>query len=438
MNDTDSQSHLGPNIIPRSDHNISRANISDNAIKVLYRLNKAGYQAFLVGGGVRDLLLDRHPKDFDVATDARPEQVRALFRNCRLIGRRFRLAHVRFGREIIEVVTFRATATEKHKHREQAESGRILRDNVYGTIEEDVWRRDFTVNALYYNVNDFTVWDYTSGMEDVDKRTLRLIGDPVTRYREDPVRMLRGARFAAKLKFDIAAETATPIKSLGKLLRDVPPARLFDETLKLFHAGHALRSLEQLIEFDLLQYLFPHIADSLRADSNGEVMKFLRAGLANTDRRIQQNQSVTPMFLYAVLLWHPIRKRAAQFREENKLSQIEASLNACEEIVSEQQSHTAYPKRFSIPMKEMLVMQWRFENRRGIRALRLLEHKRFRAAYDFLLLRACSGEVTQESADWWTEVQTLSSADQRKAFAIKRRRRQRGPSTAESSSSAAR
>ena len=211
MNDTDPKSHPGPTIIARSGHSISRADISDNAIKVLYRLHKAGYQAFLVGGGVRDLLLDLHPKDFDVATDAHPEEVRALFRNCRLIGRRFRLAHVRFGREIIEVVTFRAAAVEEHQQREQADSGRILRDNVYGAIDEDIWRRDFTVNALYYNIADFTVWDYTSGMADVGARTLRLIGDPETRYREDPVRMLRAARFAAKLDFKIAPESADPI-----------------------------------------------------------------------------------------------------------------------------------------------------------------------------------------------------------------------------------
>ena len=438
MNDTDSQSHPGPNIVPRSDHNISRANISNNAIKVLYRLNNAGYQAFLVGGGVRDLLLDRHPKDFDIATDARPEQIRALFGNCRLIGRRFRLAHVRFGREIIEVVTFRAAATEEHKHRAHAESGRILRDNVYGIIEEDIWRRDFTVNALYYSIDDFTVWDYTSGMEDISKRTLRLIGDPETRYREDPVRMLRAARFAAKLDFDIAAETAAPIRRLGELLRDVPPARLFDETLKLFHTGHALRSLQLLIEFDLLQYLFPHTADSLRADGSGRTLALLQAGLANTDRRIQQDQPVTPMFLYAVLLWHPIVERAAQNREKYDVSEIEALLNACEAIVSELQSHIAYPRRYSVPMKDMLVMQRRFQNRRGIRALRLLTHKRFRAAYDFLLLRARCGEVDQELADWWTEVQTMSAADQRKAFAIKRRRQRRRSPSGNSSASAAR
>ncbi len=436
MNDTDSHSHPGPNIVARPKHNISRANISENAIKVLYRLNKAGYQAFLVGGGVRDLLLDIHPKDFDVATDARPEQIRALFRNCRLIGRRFRLAHVRFGREIIEVVTFRAAANEDHKHREHAESGRILRDNVYGTIEEDVWRRDFTINALYYNIADFTVWDYTGGMDDVSKRTLRLIGNPETRYREDPVRMLRAARFSAKLNFDLATETAEPIRHLGKLLRDVPPARLFEETLKLFQSGHALRSLEMLVAYDLFKYLFPHTGELLASENGSDVLEFLQAGMRNTDRRIEQDLPVTPMFLYAVLLWHPIRQRAARIYKEFDVSEMEALLDSCDEIVSEQQTHISYPRRFSVPMKDMLVMQRRFENHRGIRALRLLEHKRFRAAYDFLLLRARCGEVEQDLADWWADVQTLSAEEQRKAFGI-RDRHQRS-SSARSSARAAR
>lgn len=432
MNDTDSQSHPGPNIIARSGHTISRASISDNAFKVLYRLNKAGYQAFLVGGGVRDLLLNLNPKDFDIATDARPEEIRVLFRNCRLIGRRFRLAHVHFGREIIEVVTFRASATKEHQHREQADSGRILRDNVYGSIEEDIWRRDFTINALYYNIADFTVWDYTSGMEDIAKRKLRLIGNPETRYREDPVRMLRAARFAAKLDFEVAKDSAAPIRELGNLLRDVPPARLFDETLKLFHTGHALRSLELLMGYDLLQYLLPHTAESLRRDSDGSVFKFLQAGLANTDRRIKVEQPVTPMFLYAVLLWHPICERATEIFEKYEVTQIEALLDACEEIVSEQQGHTSYPKRFSVPMKDMLVMQRRFERRRGVRALRLLSHKRFRAAYDFLLLRAQCGEEDQELVDWWTEVQILSPGEQRKAFGVTGRRPRGRPSPSDS------
>jgi len=248
----DISSRPGPTIIPRSEHGISRSNVSENALKVLYRLHKSGYQAFLVGGGVRDLLLGLRPKDFDIATDAHPEDIRQLFRNSRLIGRRFRLAHVRFGRDVVEVATFRARGEESDEERQQSDSGRILRDNVYGGIDEDIWRRDFTVNALYYNIADYSVWDFTGGIDDLRTRTLRLIDDPWTRYREDPVRMLRAARFSAKLGFDIAPDTLAPIRDLGYLLADVPAARLFDESLKLFQTGHAARSFDKLVEYDLL------------------------------------------------------------------------------------------------------------------------------------------------------------------------------------------
>jgi len=425
LNDTEPQSHAGPTIIPRPEHGLSRADISSNALKVLYRLKSTGHQAFLVGGGVRDILLGHHPKDFDVATDAHPDEVRELFRNCRLIGRRFRLAHVRFGREVIEVVTFRSAGDGVADDRQHSDAGRILRDNVYGAIHEDIWRRDFTVNALYYNIADFSIWDYTSGMDDVASRTLRLIGDPETRYQEDPVRMLRAARFAAKLRFDIAEDSAEPIRELGELLRDVPPARLYDETLKLFQSGHATRSFERLQEFNLLQYLFPHTAAALASDETGEVQNFIREGLENTDRRVHADEPVTPMFLYAVMLWHPIRSLATRIQAEEESSEIEALLDACDELVSEQQDHTSYPRRFSTPMKDMLVMQLRFENRRGARAHRLLNHKRFRAAYDFLLLRARCGEADPELAEWWTEVQTLDPGEQRKAFSLKRPPRRR-------------
>jgi len=426
LNDKDPQSHPRPTIVPRSDHCISRADISKTALKVLYRLRKAGYQAFLVGGGVRDLLVGSNPKDFDVATDAHPEQVRELFGNSRLIGRRFKLAHVRFGRDIVEVVTFRGAASDgRDVERQQADSGRILRDNVYGSIEEDVWRRDFTVNALYYNVEDFSIWDYTGGMADIQSRQLRLIGDPETRYREDPVRMLRAVRLAAKLDFDIAAATGSPIKPLGALLRDVPPARLFDETLKLFQTGHACRSLELLQQHDLLQYLFPFTADAIVRDARGHVLSLIRVGLESTDSRINAGQSVTPMFLYAVMLWSAIRQRATELIEAGNYTEIEAAQIANDEIVSRQQHYTAYPRRFSAPMREMLVMQYRFATRRGVRALRVLEHKRFRAAYDFLLIRAACGEVESTLAQWWTDVQAMPPDEQRRVFDIKRRRRRR-------------
>jgi poly(A) polymerase len=422
LNDSDHQTRLGPRIIPRSEHNISRANISDNALKVLYRLKNAGFSAFLVGGAVRDLLLGKHPKDFDLVTDAHPEQVKELFRNCRLIGRRFRLAHVRFGREIIEVATFRATGTgEDDDERSHADSGRILRDNVYGTIDEDIWRRDFTINSLYYNIADYSVWDYTTGADDVRTRTLRLIGDPTLRYREDPVRMLRAVRFAAKLGFEFAPEAAAPIAVLGHELRDVPAARLFEEILKLFQAGHAARSLELLIEHDLLQYLFPATA-AILADDDGTARRLILQGLANTDQRITEDKPVTPMFLFAVLLWPPIKRLAERLVGEH-VSDYESMIEACHRVVAEQQLHTSIPRRFSVPMKEILVMQRRFQSRKGPRAAKMLEHKRFRAAYDFMLLRCQAGEVEQEIGDWWTDIQGQAAADQSQAFGVKKKRR---------------
>jgi poly(A) polymerase len=426
LNETDSNSHPGLAIVPRSDHNISRANISSSALKVLYRLRSAGFDAFLVGGGVRDLLLDRHPKDFDVVTNADPDQIQELFRNCRLIGRRFRLAHVRFGRDVIEVATFRAAGAEPDDDdRAHSDSGRILRDNVYGTIDEDVWRRDFTVNALYYNIADFSVWDYVGGLADVRARTLRLIGNPETRYREDPVRMLRAVRFAAKLDFQFSPEAAAPIASLGRLLRDVPPARLFDELLKLFHAGHAVRSFELLLEYDLFRYLFEDTNALLETEERAKLVEFIRTGLASTDARIRADKPVTPMFLYAVLLWFPIRALADRLQKEG-WSESHAVVEASNRIVAGQQ--TSFPRRFSSPMKELLAMQWRFEQRQGARAARLLQHKRFRAAYDFLLLRARCGEVAQELVDWWTEIQQLPPAEQQKLMGLSRRqgRRRRG------------
>jgi len=425
-NETDSKSRPGLVVIPRSDHNVSRANISSNALKVLYRLRSAGFDAFIVGGGVRDLLLERHPKDFDVVTNADPDQIQELFRNCRLIGRRFRLAHVRFGRDVIEVATFRAAGAEPDDNeRAHSDSGRILRDNVYGTIEEDVWRRDFTVNALYYNIADFSLWDYVGGLADVRARTLRLIGNPETRYREDPVRMLRAMRFAAKLDFELAPDAAAPIASVGRLLKDVPPARLFDELMKLFHAGHAVRSFELLLQYDLFRYLFQDTNVLLETEQRAKLVEFIRTGLAATDARIRADKPVTPMFLYAVFLWFPIRALAEQLQKEG-WSESHAVVEASNRIVAAQQ--TSFPRRFSSPMKELLAMQWRFDERHGVRAARLLQHKRFRAAYDFLLLRARCGEAPQELVDWWTEIQRMAPAEQQKLIGNKGRqgRRRRG------------
>jgi poly(A) polymerase len=531
-------------------------------LRVLYRLRDAGFMAFLVGGCVRDLLIGIEPKDFDVATDALPEQVRKLFRNCRLVGRRFRLAHVFFGREIIEVATFRAASapapgeeplaeseaevdaveteidaldidaegdldgngerglahgsrrdldqgaldagaladddidddadedeeedpddafgddagmpppaviaphrsqnqpygqrfargdesaadleTDPNAERMFDETGRILRDNVYGTIDADVWRRDLTANALYYNIADFSIWDYVGGFEDIAARKLKLIGDPETRFREDPVRMLRAARFEAKLGFDIDPATAEPIERLKGLLGGVPPARLFDETLKLFLTGHGRRSLEILRKRGLLAALLPTVDKYLNEHPGSVVEDLLVRGLENTDARVIADKPVTPTFLFALLLYGPIAGLIESTPPEH-WHELSTILDACDRAAREVQAHVTLPRRFSLGMREMFALQPRLEHPRGRRALRVLEHPRFRAAYDLLLLRAEYGLASSEIAQWWTRIQEVSAEERgRMADAItgqsqrtdsaprrggRRRRRRRGPSS---------
>ncbi len=371
---------------------------------MLYRLKAAGFQAHLVGGGVRDLMLGREPKDFDVATDARPEQVREVFRNCRLIGRRFRLAHVHFGREIIEVATFRAGQDEQQGDAQQSDEGMLLRDNVYGTIEQDALRRDFTVNALYYNIADFSIIDYANGVEDLENGILRLLGDPETRYREDPVRMLRAIRFAAKLGFRIAPDTESPIARLAPLLGDVPPARLFEEVLKLFLSGTAVAGFEKLRQYGLFAQLFPDTEASLARLEQDFPLTLVLKGLENTDTRLQQDKPVTPAFLFAVLLWEPVRQRTEALQQAGE-APYHAIQQAAGEVLARQLERVSLPRRFGTPMQEIWALQLRFANRRGKRPKRLLSHPRFRAAYDFLLLRADAGEADRELADWWNEFQ---------------------------------
>jgi poly(A) polymerase len=417
---------------------VSRANISPNALKVLYRLKDSGYQAHLVGGGVRDLLLGREPKDFDIATDAHPEDIRRLFRNCRLIGRRFRLAHVIFGREVIEVATFRAVqdaAGDNDGHHVDGE-GRIVRDNVYGTIEEDALRRDFTVNALYYNIADFSIIDYTGGMQDIEKGMLRLLGDPDTRYREDPVRMLRAVRFATKLGFLIEEGTEQPIWKLGPLLADIPPARLFDEMLKLFMGGSALANFEMLRHYDLFRQLFPLTEQSLAHEENHFPLTLISHGMANTDARIAAGKPVTPAFLFAVFLWQPVRDRAAQLEAEGQHS-AQALQHAGSQIIAEQAQVMATPRRFSLPMREIWMLQLRLEQKGGRRRARVLAHPRFRAAYDFLLLRGEAGEVPKDLCEWWTAYQEEhvdQQAQQTPSTRPRRRRRNRSRRKPEGSS----
>jgi poly(A) polymerase len=421
------QPYSEPTIIPRSGHPISRANISPNALKVLYRLKEAGYQAHLVGGGVRALLLGREPKDFDIATDAHPDEVRQLFRNCRLIGRRFRLAHVMFGREIIEVATFRALQEPEISNGERHvdEEGRIVRDNVYGCIGDDAFRRDFTVNALYYNIADFSIIDYAGGVADVQAGVLRLIGDPDTRYREDPVRMLRAVRFATKLGFRIEAGSEQPITTLAPLLGDIPPARLFDEMLKLFMGGSALANFEMLRHYDLFGQLFPLTEQSLAHEENHFPLTLISHGMANTDARIEQGKPVTPAFLFAVFLWQPVRERAAQLEAQGQ-HPVQALQHASAQIIAEQAAVMATPRRFSLPMREIWMLQMRLERKDARRSLRVLSHPRFRAAYDFLLLRAEAGEVPAELGAWWTQLQQENPPEgEPQAGAAKRPRKRR-------------
>lgn len=413
----------GARVIPRSEHGISRKNIDESALKVLYRLHKSGFHACLVGGAVRDLLLGIRPKDFDIATDATPEQVKSLFRNCRLIGRRFRLAHIVFGRHIIEVATFRGsheTSATDHLH----ESGRILRDNVFGEIGEDVWRRDFTANALYYDISDFSIIDYVDGVNDVKNKKLRLIGETETRYREDPVRMLRAIRFSAKLGFTIDESCEKAIYELGHLLEDIPSARLYEEALKLFHSGHALQSFDQLKVFDILKYLFPDASKGFKHNPDAE--QFFRLAMQSTDDRIKKDMRVTPAFLFAALLWDPVQYRTNQALKSG-LPYAAALQQSASQLISDQVRYVSIPKRFSTTMRDIWTLQSRFKYRSGRRAMSVLQHPKFRAGYDFLCLRAKAGEDVAQDCQWWTELQEKSEEQQQKALIHQNKGRSKKP-----------
>ena len=407
---------LSPVVLSRDQHSISRKKISSSALKVLYRLNSGGYQAYLVGGGVRDIILGLEPKDFDIATNATPEQIKDLFRNCRLIGRRFRLAHIVFGREIIEVATFRGhheSATEKDKNckktSKQSEDGMLLRDNIYGSIEEDAERRDFTINALYYSAIDFKVHDFTNGVQDVHDRQIRLIGDPETRYREDPVRMLRAIRFATKLDMEISKETEAPIRELASLLDNIPAARMFEEFLKLFISGKGAANLAMLRDYNLFQYFFPATEQLISQASHDYVDSFVTLAMNNTDSRINTNQRVTPAFLIAAMLWYPMQVQIQRLKSETQLTPQDAFFAALSEIMSEQQRSISIPKRFQAMMKDIWILQEKLERRDGKRAFSVFEHPKFRAGYDFLLIRGeIEGGNVQLLATWWTDFQEAS------------------------------
>ena len=403
-----------------ADHRIDRSQVSENALAVVEKLRAAGFDAYLVGGCVRDLLIGRTPKDFDVATEATPEEVRAVLARVRIVGRRFRIAHVRMRGEIIEVSTFRGghdhpggfaatsavdgvrdSASRSAAVRSQiAENGLILRDNAYGAIDEDVFRRDFTVNALYYDPATNVVLDYCGGMADIEARTLRLIGEPAQRLREDPVRILRALRFAAKLSLTLHPRTEEAIAPAAELLAAVAPARLFDEFAKMFLHGHGQRAFDLLRKYALLQVLF-------QLPPSGEAIA--RIAVANTDQRVAEDKPVTPGFLLAAFLWHEYRDHAQRLCSERKRPHgplAEEREEAASVVLRAQQETIAGPRRHGYFVRDVWALQPRFERRTPKNVAKLLAHRRFRAAYDFLLLRVQAGEVPAELGDWWTQAQT--------------------------------
>ncbi len=391
--------------IPREDHPVSRKLISQAALKVLYGLRDAGFEAHLVGGAVRDILAGIEPKDFDIATNAHPEQIRGVFRNARLIGRRFVIAHVRYRDEIIEVTTFRGAITDSH---ERDETGRILSDNEYGTLETDAIRRDFTVNALYYDIDDYAMVDFTGGIEDVQNRLIRLIGDPELRYREDPVRMMRAVRIANKLRFQIEPASDEAIYRLAPLLREIPAARLFDEIIKILLTVDAVANFRGLRVRGLFGELFPHTEATLKRHPGFE--SFIVKALENTAKRIAEDLPVTPAFLYAAILWPCVAERFVSLMQREGLHPNAALGQAADEAIALANGRVTLPKRFAVPMQEIWALQPRFDQRRGGKPARLLTHPRFRAAYDFLVLRAEVGDASKELADWWTAVQLQPGA----------------------------
>ncbi|MFN7750988.1 MAG: polynucleotide adenylyltransferase PcnB [Pseudomonadota bacterium] len=446
-----------PAVIAREAHGIGRDRISPGALRVASTLQQHGYEAYVVGGAVRDLLVGRTPKDFDVATNATPEQVHALFRRSRIIGRRFRLVHVLAGPEVIETATFRGDGAPPDPEeaeeavdavdgprpagrralpvagvRQTDEHGRLIRDNVYGNREQDAARRDFTVNALFYDPSNETIIDFHGGVADVRRRSLRMIGDPARRYREDPVRMLRAVRFAASLGFEIERGTREPIAEFAPLLTHVPPARLFDETLKLLLGGGAVSAVGRLRSEGLHHGLLPML-DVILEQPLGE--RFVMKALENTDARVNAGRSISPGFLFATLLWHELLAQWERERGEGGgKPPMVAMSDAMDGVIARQVERLAIPRRFTAQMREIWMLQPRFEHRSGRRPFRLLEQERFRAAYDFLLLRCESGEIDAELGQWWTRFQHAAEsereqmlvADSPAAGRPRRRRRRSG------------
>lgn len=434
-------------VIPPEQHNFHTARISPAALEIVKTLTQEGHEAYIVGGCIRDSLIGKEPKDFDVSTSAHPEEIKALFRQCRLIGKRFRLAHVRIGREVIEVATFRANHSSNSNNSSdpnaptkqqssQSEAGLLLRDNVFGTLDDDAIRRDFTVNALYYRPSDRCLIDHVQGFEDIQQKTLRLIGDPEQRYKEDPVRILRAIRFQAKLGFTMTPTTESAIAECSDLLGHIPAARLFDEMLKLFLSGHATQVWPMLKHYDVARWIFPNSVPATNPNPAHQAM--IDQVIINTDQRIAQNKGVTPAFLFAVMLWGPLINRWESLKADG-IPPVPAFQQAIQQVTFEQTQFTTIPKRFSIPLREIWELQLRLPYRAGKRAVRLVEHKRFRAAYDLLLLREEAGETPPGVGQWWTDYQA-ADAETRQSMAAsvqnapgsgrpKRKRRRKKPNT---------
>jgi len=425
-----------PAVIPVSTHGITRDRISSGSRRVCETLQENGHKAYVVGGAVRDLLIGAEPKDFDVATDATPEEVRRAFRRSRIIGRRFQIVHVMMGQEQIEVTTFRGQLGEDTK---KDEHGRVLHDNVFGTQAEDAARRDFTANALYYDPTTEAIVDYHHGVGDLKARTLRMIGEPRARYREDPVRMLRAVRLAAKLGLSIDPEAKRPIREMAGLLENVPAARLFDEMLKLLTSGHAVKCITQLRNEGLHHGLLP-LLDVILEQPMGE--KFVMLALANTDERIRRGKSSSPGFLFACLLWHEVLAHWEKLKAGGE-PKIPALFQAMDTVLDVQGEKLAITRRIAGDIKDIWLLQPRFEQRAGKRPYSLLEQPRFRAGYDFLLLRAESGEVETELAEWWTRFQNADGEERaqmllpEQAGDKKRRRRRKKPASGAATPAAA-
>jgi poly(A) polymerase len=402
---------LEAQVIKRNDHQMRLSDLSPNTQKVLRTLTDNNYHAYAVGGCVRDKLLGLEPKDFDVVTDATPEQIKACFRNCRLIGRRFRLAHITFGREIIEVATFRGHHVDDAKDSlaKQNKDGQLVRDNIFGSIEEDAARRDFSFNAMYFDASNENILDFADGMHAIKTLNIEMIGDPITRFKEDPVRMLRAARFSVKLGMTIDAEMHSIIRSHAHLLANIPPARLFEEVSKLLLSGRGLKTFVLLQELGIFSILFPAI-DGMLHDTRGKEQQLISKMLKNTDERLANDLRITPAFLYATVLWYPMEERAQQLIFDTQISPFDASNIAAAEVIHRQVQRIMVPKRFTIPVREIWTLQHRLRRRFGKKPFQLLTHPRFRAAYDFLLIRGqVEGGDLLELAQWWTEFQEVNN-----------------------------